>query len=87
MMADKSEFLKRVDEQLNEMRISIHALKKKVENAPATEKPDLARRLDSLQQRYRFGIERLQELTETSDHVWDGLQDELELFWNQLTVG
>jgi predicted nuclease with TOPRIM domain len=87
MMADKNEFLRRVEEQLSEIHMSIHALKKKVENASAPEKPDLARRLDSLQQRYRFGVERLQELTETSDHVWEGLQDELELFWTQLTTG
>ena len=85
MMADKNEFLRRVEEQLGEIRLSIQSLQKKVESASANEKPDLARRLDSLQKRYRFGVERFQELTETSDHVWDGLQDELEIFWNQLT--
>jgi hypothetical protein len=86
MMADKNEFLLRVDGQLNEMRLSIHALRKRLENAAPDEKPDLAHRLDSLEKRYRFGVERYQELNETSDHVWDGLQDELELFWKQLTA-
>ena len=86
MMADKNEFLRLVEGQLNEMRTSIRALQKKLENTQGPEKTDLALRLDSLEKRYRFGVERWQDLSETSENVWDGLQDELEAFWHQLTT-
>ncbi len=85
MMADKHEFLNRVEKQLSEMKDSMKAIRKRMENASSDEKPVLARKADSLEKRYRFGVEKVQELTETSDHVWEGLQDELEQFWRHLT--
>ncbi len=85
MMSDKHEFLKKVEERLQDMQASINILKLKLSNAPAEEKPDLAKKLEKTEIRYLEGVKRLEDLNEVSDLIWDGLQDELEIFWEQLS--
>jgi len=70
---------------MEEIKTSIIAIKAKMEKSSAEERTVLAKKLDSLQKKYRDGVEKMQDLSEIDENFWEGMQDDLETFWDQLT--